>query len=88
MLICKKRSNPLGDVMSGRRIDDHSFWAGGKGKDSVFPDGPHKVKTETSAEGSGHLGSEYPDTTEDIRRDQMQGDSKIKGRKIKSGYRY
>ena len=28
----------------GQRIDDHSFWAGKKGKDSVFPDGPHKTK--------------------------------------------
>lgn len=74
--------------MSGRRIDDHKFWAGSKGKDSVFPDGPHKTKAETSAEGSGHLGTQYPDTTEDIRRDQMAGDAKAKGRAIKPGYRY
>jgi hypothetical protein len=74
--------------MSGRRIDDHSFWGGSKGKDSVLPDGPHKVKTETSAEGSGHLGSIYPDTTEQIRAGQMAGDGKIKGRPVKPGYRY
>jgi hypothetical protein len=73
--------------MSGRRIDDHKFWAGGPGKDSVLPDGPHKVKTERSAEGSGHLGSKYPDTTEDIHKDQMMGDGKIKSHPIKSGYR-
>lgn len=74
--------------MSGRKIDDHSFWAGKRGKASVFPDGPHKTKEEHSAEGSGHLGSLYPDTTEDIKRDQGMGDSKIKGRPIKPGYRY
>jgi hypothetical protein len=74
--------------MSGRRIDDHSFWAGKRGKDSVLPDGPHKVKTERSAEGSGHIGTEYSDTTEMIHRDQMHGDSKIKGRRMKEGYRY
>ena len=73
--------------MSGRRIDDHSFWAGGPGKDSRFPDGPHKTKEEHSAEGSGHLGSLYPDTTEQIRRDQMAGDAKAKAHPIKPGYR-
>jgi hypothetical protein len=73
--------------MSGRRIDDHSFWAGGKPKGSVFPDGA-KMKEERSAEGTGHLGMEYPDTTEDIRRDQMHGDSKVKSHKMKEGYRY
>ena len=30
--------------MAGKRIDDYSFWAGSKGKSSVFPDGPHKTK--------------------------------------------
>jgi hypothetical protein len=73
--------------MSGRRIDDHSVWVGAKGKDAVFPDGPHKVKTERSAEGSGHLGMKYPDTTEMIRRDQMAGDGKAKSHEIKPGYR-
>lgn len=73
--------------MSGRRIDDHSSWMGKGSKGSVFPDGPHKVKEEKSAEGSGHVGDMYPDTTEKIHRDQMAGDSKIKGRPIKPGYR-
>lgn len=72
--------------MSGRRIDDHSFWAGGKSKGSVFPEGVH-TKEEKSAEGSGHLGMEYPDTTEQIRRDQMMGDAKAKAHKMKEGYR-
>jgi hypothetical protein len=74
--------------MSGRRIDDHGSWAGTRGKNSVFPDGPHKTKPERSAEGSGHIGSMYPDTTEDIHRDQMKGDGKIKGHPMKPGYRY
>lgn len=74
--------------MSGRRIDDHSAWMGGPGKHSVLPDGPHKVKAEHSAEGSGHVGSKYPDTTEAIHKDQMAGNSKIKSHEIKPGYRY
>lgn len=74
--------------MSGRRIDDHGSWMGARGKDSVFPSGPHKTKTEMSAEGSGHLGSMYPDTTEDIRRDQEKGNAKIKAHPIKPGFRY
>ena len=41
--------------MSGRHINDHSFWAGGHSKGSVFPEG-EKTKNEHSAEGAGHLG--------------------------------
>lgn len=74
--------------MSGRRIDDHSSWMGKGGKHSVFPDGPHKTKEEHSAEGSGHIGMDYSDTTEKIHRDQEHGDGKIKGRPMKPGYRY
>lgn len=74
--------------MSGaQRIDDHSFWAGGKSKGSPFPDGGHKLKAESSAEGAGHL-AQYDDRTEDIKRDQSAGDSKIKGHSMKPGYRY
>jgi hypothetical protein len=47
----------------------------------------NKLKGYTSAEGSGGL-SQYDDTTEDIKRDQMAGDGKIKGRPMKPGYRY
>jgi hypothetical protein len=39
--------------MSGKRIDDHSNWIGGRSKGSVFPDGGHKIKDESSAEGFG-----------------------------------
>jgi hypothetical protein len=70
----------------GQRIDDHSFWAGKKGKDSVFPDGPHKTKDESSAEGAGSV-MVYEDTTEKIRAQQMMGDKKIKERPMKPGTR-
>lgn len=73
--------------MSGRKINDHSFWAGGKSSGSVFPEGA-KVKHESSAEGAGHLGSEYPDTTEQVKSVQSMGDSKAKAHKTKAGYRY
>ncbi len=62
----------------GQKIDDHSFWAGGKGEASVFPDGPHKVKMESSAEGAGNL-PKYEDTTEAIRAAQVAGVKKVKG---------
>jgi hypothetical protein len=66
-------------MAGGQRIDDHGFWAGSKGKDSVFPDGPHKTKDESSAEGAGHVGY-YEDTTEAIKKVQMKQVGKIKGR--------
>lgn len=70
----------------GQRIDDHSFWAGAKGKDSVFPDGPHKVKNESSAQGAGSL-PRYQDTTAEIKRTQEHGQSKIKGRPLSDNNR-
>lgn len=70
----------------GQRIDDHSFWAGRPGKDDVFPDGPHKVKTESSAEGAGEV-MKYEDTTSMIREQQTNGDKKIKQHPLKSTYR-
>ena len=76
-----------GVVSGGQRIDDHSFWAGSKGSASVFPDGPHKVKMESSAEGAGSV-SKYEDTTEAIRSTQVEGDKQIKNRPLKAGYRY
>jgi hypothetical protein len=62
----------------GQRIDDHSFWAGPGSKGSVFPDGPHKVKMESSAEGAGSA-PKYIDTTEAIRKQQTDGSAKIRG---------
>ena len=72
--------------MSGRKIDDHSFWAGGKGKDSVFPDGPHKTKDESSAEGFGGLGK-YEDTTEAIKSQQEMNKRKVHSHPQKPGHR-
>jgi hypothetical protein len=71
----------------GQKIDDHSFWAGGKGKSSVFPDGPHKTKDESSAEGAGSL-MKYQDTTEAIRATQVEDVRQIKAHPMKQpGYR-
>jgi hypothetical protein len=71
--------------MSGRKITD----MGGMPHTS---DMAMKSKTHTkeyhSAEGSGHIGEKYPDTTEMIKRDQEHGDRKIKGRPMKDGDRY
>jgi len=72
--------------MGGRAINDHSFWAGAKGKDSVFPDGPHKCKDESSAEGVGTL-AKYEDTTEAIKSQQMENKKKVMGHKMREGYR-
>lgn len=80
-------SQKMGKASSGgMRIDDHAFWAGGKGKDSVFPDGPHKTKTESSAEGAGSE-MDYEDTTEKIKSQQVAAVGKIKSHPMKPGYR-
>ena len=70
--------------MSGQKISDHGFWAGGKSEGSVFPKGVHH-KAESSAEGAGKVGK-YEDTTEAIRSVQSMNDSKAKGHKQKDGY--
>lgn len=71
--------------MSGRKISDHSFWAGKGGKDSVFPMGS-KMKQEHSAEGAGALGK-YEDTTEAIRAAQVVAEKKAKAHSSKEMYR-
>ena len=63
--------------MSGRKIDDHSFWAGKAGKDMVMPQGVH-TKGERSADSAGKLGK-YEDTTEEIRDAQEMAERKAKG---------
>ena len=72
--------------MSGRRIDDHSFWAGKGSRESVFPMGA-KVKTENSPEGSGNV-SRYEDTTETIKSQQEMGIRKVKSHPMKTGHRH
>lgn len=71
--------------MSGRKIDDHSFWAGSKSKESVFPKGVH-TKEASSAEGAGAVMS-YGDTSEAIKDQQEAGIRKAKGHAQKAGYR-
>jgi len=71
--------------MSGKRIDDHKFWAGGPGKNMVMPQGVH-TKAESSAMSAGAV-SEYEDTTEEIKKFQNMGDSKVKGHPRKAGHR-
>lgn len=71
--------------MAGRRIDDHSNWIGGAGKDMVMPMGVH-TKAESSSEGVGELGM-YEDTTEAIRRQQEMNKAKVKGHAQKPGHR-
>lgn len=72
--------------MAGRRIEDHGFWAGGKSKGSVFPEGA-KTKMESSAEGFGAL-SHYEDTTETIKSQQEMNKKKVHGHPQKPGHRY
>jgi len=81
-------SQKMGSAKSaGQRIDDHSFWAGAKGKSSVFPDGPHKTKDESSAEGSGSL-MKYEDTTQAIKATQVESVKQVKSKPMKQpGYR-
>ena len=70
--------------MSGRRINDYG---GYPHTSEMAMKSKNSLKSFSSAEGSGHLGSKYPDTTEDIHKDQMMGDAKVKAHPIKSGYR-
>lgn len=68
-----------------QKINDHSFWAGGKSKDSVFPKGVH-TKSMASAEGAGKE-MDYEDTSEKIKSQQEMGVSKAKAHQMKAGYR-
>lgn len=72
-------------MSGGQKINDHSFWGGGRNKASVFPEGV-KTKQYMSAEGAGDM-MKYEDTTEAIKSQQDQGISKAKGRKLKDCYR-
>ena len=73
-------------MAGGQRIDDRKSWVGAPAKGTVFPTGA-KTKEESSAQGAGSVGK-YEDTTEAIKGVQMQGEGKIRGHKMKDGYRY
>jgi len=72
-------------MSGGKKINDHSFWAGKGSGGSVLPVGC-KMKQESSAEGAGGI-STYEDTTEKIKSQQEQGISKAKGHAQKPSYR-
>lgn len=72
--------------MGGRKIDDHSFWAGGAGKNMVMPQGVH-TKATSSEEGSGSL-SHYEDNDMAIKSQQAMNVRKTKGHAQKPGHRY
>lgn len=71
--------------MGGRAIDDHSFWAGGHSKGSVFPEGA-KTKDTSSAEGFGAL-MHYEDTSEAIKTQQEQNKKQVHKDPMKPHYR-
>lgn len=73
-------------MSGGRKINDHSFWAGGHSKGSVFPEGA-KVKHESSASGDGKE-PYYEDTTEAIKSSQNMGAEKAKSHSMKPGFRH
>ena len=71
--------------MSGRKINDY----GGYPHDSdMSMKSKNRVSHERSAEGAGYLDAKYPDTTEDIHRDQERGIKKAEGHQIVPGNRY
>jgi len=65
-------------MSGGMKIDNHTWWGGSKGKASVFPDGPHKEKMESSAISEGMV-KDYQDTTEKIKKAQDAAAGKVKG---------
>lgn len=74
-----------GEKSGGKRIDDHSFWAGSGNKDNVLPMGA-KFKDEHGAEGAGSM-TKYEDTSESIVSQQKMGIKKIHGHMQPAGHR-
>lgn len=72
-------------MSGGRKINDHSFWAGKGGKESVLPKGVHH-KSESSAEGFG-ANNHYEDSSEAIKKQQMMNKSKVHGHPQKADHR-
>ena len=72
--------------MAGQRIDDHSFWAGGRSKGSVFPEGA-KTKEVSDVEGAGSV-MRYEDTEEAIGKAQRDTSRGLEKQPLKPGYRY
>lgn len=72
-------------MSSPQKINDHSFWAGGPGKDMVMPDGV-KTKSVPNADGAGGM-DRYEDTNEAIVAAQKMGKAKAEAHKMKPNYR-
>ena len=60
----------------GRRIDDHSFWAGKARSGDVLPEGSKKYHIKDSP-GAGSL-MRYEDTEQEIHEVQSKQDGQIK----------
>lgn len=73
-------------MSGGQRIDDHKFWAGGRSKGSIFPEGA-KTQAISEKEGAGSV-MRYEDTEEAIGHVQKESTKQLKGRPLKPGYRY
>lgn len=71
--------------MSGRKINDYGGMP--HTSDMSMKSKTH-VKHFGSAEGDGGIDGKYPDTTEDIKRDQEHGVKKMRSHEMKEGYRY
>jgi len=71
--------------MAGRKITD---MGGMPHTSDMAMKSKNHLKEYHSAEGSGAIPMDYPDTSEGIHRDQSHGDSKVKSHKMKTGYRY
>lgn len=72
-------------MSGGQKINDHSFWAGGKSKGCPFPEGA-KTKEQSSGDGTGGL-STYEDTSEKIKAQQEHARRKVMGHMQKPGCR-
>lgn len=69
--------------MAEMKIDDYGGWP--RTSEQMMKSKTH-TKEYKSAEGAGEIRN-YPDTTEEIKRDQDHGIGKAKGRPMKPGYR-
>ncbi len=72
-------------MSGGQKINDHSFWAGGKSKESIAPMGV-KSKMQATPTGAGDL-SKYEDTQEAIKSAQDESIRKAKAHSSKPQYR-
>jgi hypothetical protein len=73
-------------MAGGQKIDDHSFWAGGRSKESVFPMQAKMKQYQSASPGAG-AENDYEDTTEKLKSQQEAGIGKAKGRPMKPLYR-